>query len=454
MTGLWTARVLRDHFERVTVVDRDHLPDEPGPRPGVPQARHIHILLAAGWRAMRRLFPGMEEELGQAGVPIFDWANESRLLFPDGWGVRYKSGLVLGTLTRDLLEWSLRRRLMADPRIAFVERREAVGLEATADQSRVTGVRLRARGETDAVEERLDADLVVDASGRESRAPDWLASLGYERPQETRINSFQGYASRLYQSPPGFKADWRAMIILSRPPFFPRGGGIYPVEGGRWLVTLAGAAKDYPPTDEEGFLDFTRSLPSPEMYAALKDAEPLTPITGYRRTENRLRHYERLTRLPDGLALVGDAVCAFNPVYGQGMTVGQMGALALGEVLADRRRKGQGLSGLGLTYQRRLARVTATAWQLATAVDIQWPGTEGAPRPSLLSKLTNAYIDRLMVLATDDPDINLVYSSVFHLLTPPISLFKPRLAVKVAAYSLLHRRQGDTIAAVPAPSPQ
>ena len=441
MTGLWTARVLTDHFERVTVVDRDALPVDPSPRPGVPQARHIHILLASGWRAMERLFPGLPDELAHAGVPIFDWANESRLLFPDGWGVRYPSGLVLGTLTRDLLEWSLRRRLMAHPHVIFVERREAIGLLASADQARVTGVRLRVRGEGEAPEETLDADLVVDASGRESHAPDWLASLGYARPQETRINAFLGYASRLYQPPPGFKADWKAMIILSRAPHFPRGGGIYPVEGGRWLVTLAGAAKDYPPTDDAGFLDFARSLPAPEVYAALKDAEPLTPISGYRRTENRLRHYERLTRFPDGLVLLGDAVCAFNPVYGQGMTVGQKGALALGECLAAQRQLGRGLARLGLTYQRRLAQVTATAWQLATAVDFKWPGVEGDVRPGRLSKLTDVYMNGLMELATHDPAVNLAYSSVFHLLAPPVSLFRPRLAAKVAAHSLLHRHK-------------
>jgi 2-polyprenyl-6-methoxyphenol hydroxylase-like FAD-dependent oxidoreductase len=185
----------------------------------------------------------------------------------------------------------------------------------------------------------VGADLVVDASGRGSRAPDWLAALGYPRPPETTVKAFLGYASRWYTTPPGWTADWQVLTVVATPPAGKRGGIIQTIDGHQWVVTLAGAARDHPPTDEEGFRTFARSLPSPELYQAIQQAEPISPIRGDRRTENRLRHYDRPGRWPAGFLVLGDAVCSLNPVYAQGMTVAALGALVLDRSLrraADR----------------------------------------------------------------------------------------------------------------------
>ena len=219
---------------------------------------------------------------------------------------------------------------------------------------------------------------MVVADGRNSRLPDWLAALGYEPPQETVVNSFQGYASRLYRPPAGFEADWKALYIQQAPPADPRGGVVSPVEGGLWLVSLIGGDGDYPPTDEAGFLDFARSLRSPALYEAIAEAEPLTPIVGQRATENRLRHYDRLGRLPEGVVVVGDAVCAFNPVYGQGMT-----AAAIGAEVLDRWLRGESSRrspGRGRVFQHALAQATAAAWQLSTARTTASGPRRGRPR--------------------------------------------------------------------------
>ena len=183
-----------------------------------------------------------------------------------------------------------------------------------------------------------------------------------------------------YRPAAGFKADWKELYIQQAPPDDPRGGLVAPIEGGLWLVSLIGGDGDYPPTDEAGFLAFARSLRSPALYEAIAGAEPLTPIMGQRATENRLRHYDRLERFPDGVVAVGDAVCAFNPVYGQGMT-----AAALGAEVLDRWLRGESWRrgpGRGRVFQHALARATATAWQLSTGADYGFRTTEGSPQGS------------------------------------------------------------------------
>ncbi len=278
----------------------------------------------------------------------------------------------------------------------------------------------------------LLAALVVDASGRASRAPQWLRELGYTPPAETTINSLLGYASRWYHRPEEQSADRQGILINPRAPHQPRAGVLYPVEGQRWVVTLIGIGGIYPPTDEAGFLEFARALDDPAVYAAIKTAEPLTPIYGYRRTENRVRHYERLAAMPEGFVLLGDAVCAFNPVYGQGMTVAAMAAEALDEVL---RQPGGGdrvdrSAGLARRFQRRLAEVNATPWLMATGADLNWPTTVGG-NLRRRDRLVQRYMDRVIRLTTQDVTANRVFLEVGHLLRPPSALFAPQIIAGV-----------------------
>lgn len=219
------------------------------------------------------------------------------------------------------------------------------------------------------------ADLVVDASGRNSQAPTWLAKLGYEPPRETIVNSFPGYSTRIYQRPANFDGGWKTLSIRPTPPHGTRGGLIIPIEGDRWQVTLVGMGHDYPPTSEEGYLDFARSLPVPQLYDAIKDAQPLTRPCGYRSTENRLRHYDKLPRYLEGFLVMGDAVYALNPVYAQGMTVSVMGSVALERCLEDQFVTGQEITGLAQTFQQKLAKLASGLWKMATREDGRWPAT-------------------------------------------------------------------------------
>jgi flavin-dependent dehydrogenase len=243
------------------------------------------------------------------------------------------------------------------------------------------------------------------------------------------INSFQGYASRLYRSPAEFASDWKGLYIQQAPPDDPRGGIVVPVEGGRWLVSLVGGDGDYPPTDEAGFLAFARSLRSPALYEAIAGAEPLTPIAGQRATENRLRHYDRLGGFPDGVVALGDAVCAFNPVYAQGMTAAALGAEVLDRWL--REELSYRGPGRGRVFQRRLARATAAAWQLSAGADYRFRTMEGPPQ-GRVARLTGTYIAGVMRAATRLPWVRRRLEEVLHLLRPPSALFGPGVLARLA----------------------
>lgn len=427
MAGMLTARVLADHFDRVTVVDRDRFPKDPAFRPGVPQSHHLHVLLSAGRRIVERLFPGIGEEWMAGGAVPIEWPRDALWLTPQGWSGRFVHGLRMVSASREFLEWAVRRRLGEFGNVRFLEGREAVGLIADGDGRPVEGVRFRTRasagGEEGSLEE-LPASFVVDASGRSSRAPVWLEELGYPKPEEKTISPFLGYASRYYAKPSDLRVDWKLLFIQSRPPATYRGGGLFPVEGDRWLVTLAGYGHDYPPTDDKGFLAFAESLRSPLLAQAIRQAEPLTPIRGYRRTENRRRSYERLTHQPERFLVVGDAVCAFNPIYGQGMTAAAMSAVALDRLL--RERTDGDLAGLPPAFQREAARVSAGAWLIATGEDLRYPETKGAER-NLRTRLTHRYLDRVIAAATRDGKVNLAFLNVLQLVAEPATLFRPRI---------------------------
>jgi 2-polyprenyl-6-methoxyphenol hydroxylase-like FAD-dependent oxidoreductase len=429
LAGLLAARVLASHFDRVAVLERDRFPATPSPRKGLPQARHVHVLLARGRQVLDRLLPGFTDEIVNEGAALDDLGEAVAWLTPFGWGPRFRSGLPVLTCSRDLIDWCVRRRVSALPNVEFRKGVEVAGLLAPPGGSAVGGVRLRARD--GGGEERLPAELVAVADGRNSRLPAWLADLGYPAPAETVVNPHLGYASRLYRPLPGSRAPWKSLYIQSAPPGRRRGGMIGPVEGGRWLVTLAGGGGDYPPTEEADFLDFARSLRSPALYEAIRRAEPLTHIAGYRATENRLRHYERLGRWPGGLVVLGDAACAFDPVYSQGMTVAALGAETLGGCLQRHRGPSGVLPGLGRAFQRRLARASATPWQLATSADSRYPGAEG-PRPGWMTRLMNRYVDQVIQVSTRDVGVRRRVLEVMQLLRTPSSLLSPGIVGRVA----------------------
>ena len=425
--GMLAARVLADHFDRVTIVERDQLPEGSENRPGVPQARHLHFLFKRGLMVAEELFPGITADLTAQGSHLLDQGSDFRILYRSGWSPRKEIGLEFCTFTRPLLEATVRRHLMTNPKVVVRQGFEVAGLALDESKARVTGVSLRPRHRdpnAPVEEEMLAAELVIDSSGRGSRAPEWLEAGGCAKPEETVVDAFWGYATRIYEPVEEYRKEWKTLFVMNRPPYQPRAGIIQPIEGNRWIVTIAGVMHDYPPTDEEGFLKFARSLSTPELYRAIQHARPLSKIWGYRRTENRLRSYEK-TRLPQGFAALGDSVCAFNPVYGLGMTLVGLEAMELGKCL----REGRGTLD-NRRFQKRVAKLVAGPWALTTGEDLRWPSTQGGKITAKV-KLMHWYIDQVIRLIPLHEEVFRRFQEVNHMLKSPAALFHPAVLRRV-----------------------
>lgn len=432
MAGLVTARVLTHHFARVTLIERDALPDSAQHRKGVPQGRMLHVLLPRGREIVERLFPGYSRDLEAAGAVPLQVPADGLLLGPAGWLDRRARGWPLLSASRPLFEGIVRRRLQDVPSVTILDRHDVTSLLTSPEGRGVIGVKLRPLENAGTIMQ-LEADLVVDASGRGSRAPQWLAEAGYPTPTATHVDPNVAYACRVYRIPEGFRADWKLVMLTSAPPSRPCAGYLFPIEDHQWMVGLIGAAGEHPPTDEDGFAAFARGLRHPVIAEALAAAEPLTPIRSYRGTANRVWHYERLRRWPERFIVLGDAVCALNPLYAQGMSTAALAAQTLDACLRDHRRRHPvgDLDGLAQRCQRRLAQANADPWLLSTREDLRYPTTTGM-LVSPMIRLIHRHLDRVVAAATHDPTIAERFLQVAGLMTRSTSLFTPRVLLTTA----------------------
>ncbi len=389
LTGMLAAAALSETMAEVTVVERHELPAGPLPRQGVPQARHAHLLWSGGARAVEALVPGATERLLASGARHIAVPSDLVVLTSGGWLTRFPEQQHFLSCTRDLLDWVVRDLVVRKARVRTLPGRPALGLRGTATQ--VTGVLVRNGGR----EETLEADLVVDASGRSSSMPRWLDRLGLPSVKTDLVDSGLGYASRLFQAPPG-TAGFPAVNVQADPrqPVPGLNGTILPVEDGRWLVTLSGTRGGQPTADPADFETFARSLRHPVIGDLISRAAPLTDVTVSHSTANRRRRYERMRVWPEGLVVLGDALATYNPLYGHGMSVAAQHALALREQTA-----GQPGPGLARRVQRAAARATDAAWALAGSQDLRYPGAEG-PSTGPIGALLTGYTDLLMHTAT------------------------------------------------------
>jgi 2-polyprenyl-6-methoxyphenol hydroxylase-like FAD-dependent oxidoreductase len=426
LAGLLAARVLTDAYTQVTVVDRDELPESSAHRRGVPHGRHVHGLLARGQQGLEELFPGLTAELVAHGAPAGDMLANARLFFSGHRLRQAPTGLVVLCASRPFLEGHLRTRVRALPNVTFLDRCDIVGVSTTPDGRRVTGARVLRQADGSA-EEVLKADLVVDATGRGSRTPVWLDALGYTRPEQQQVQIGLGYATRTYRLPPDALGGDLAVLHAATLEY-PRAGALQVLEGDRWMLTLAGILGDHPPTDPGGFLDFARSLRFPDIYETVRDAEPLDDPVPFRFPASVWHRYDRLDRFPDGLLVMGDAVCSFNPIYGQGMSVAALEALAL------RRHLERGIEPNPHRFFRDVARVVAVPWDIAVGGDLVFPGVQGRRTPKV--RLVNGYLARLHAAAAHDASLASAFVRVAGLVTRPESLLRPGIARRVLRASL------------------
>ncbi|OMI37219.1 NAD(P)/FAD-dependent oxidoreductase [Streptomyces sparsogenes] len=364
--GMLTAHVLARHLESVTVVERDILPDGPHHRKGQPQARHVHVLWSSGAGIVENLLPGTAERLMAAGARRIGFQRDLVTLTAWGWQYRFPATAYAMMCTRPLLDWVVRDRILSGGRIEVEHGTEAV--ELAGDRSQVTGVRVR---DTGGGEPRLlEADLVVDATGRASRLGHWLAALGLPAVEQDVVDAGIGYATRMFKAPEGADGNFPAVQVaadpLTRQPG--RFGVVYPQEGGRWLVTLTSTRGAPLPSDEDEFTGYAKVLRHSIVSDLMSVAEPISPIFQSHSGANRRMYPERMPRWPEGLLILGDSLAAFNPVYGHGMSAAARAAEALDKQLA---RDGFGEGGTR-QVQRALSEVVDDPWIMAGLNDIQY----------------------------------------------------------------------------------
>ena len=431
MAGLLAARVLSNHFEQVTVIEQDSFSDRPEARRGQPHALHLHGLLGKGLEIMTDYFPDLPQALVAEGALLVDMGQTMRWYCSGGYRARVSfkpEGIIC---SRPLLEWQIRRRVVALAKVAIRDGCKVKGLIADGEGHRITGVDCIQRNTAQPV--RITADLIIDATGRSSRGPQWLKHLGYHAPEESQITCHIHYTTRLYHRPSEANADWT--YISTNPPSGKRMGVAFPIEGNRWIVSLGGQHGEQAPTDEAEFLAYAKSLPAPDVYDIIRNSEPLSNFHPYGFPTSLRRHYESLRQFPEGYLVLGDAVCSFNPIYGQGMTSAALQAAALDHLLTVRQGE---LQGISQPFFRKIARVIDNSWQTAAAEDFRFPETQGKKVPG--TDLINRYVTGVHRATHADPVVGEAFLKVLNMIAPPASLFHPNIMLRVLRQSLFRVR--------------
>jgi 2-polyprenyl-6-methoxyphenol hydroxylase-like FAD-dependent oxidoreductase len=436
MGGLLAARVLADFFETVTVVERDVLPEDPAVRRGVPQGRHVHVLLARGAQILDEFFPGFLNELVADGAPVWDDGELSKLHLSFGGHEILRSGkitrapkaLAVHMPSRPFLECHVRRRLQTMSNVTILSGHEVTELMSTADRGRVTGVRVV--NCDSGAERELTADVVMDAMGRGAHTPAFLESLGYGRPAEDHIVMHTNYLSQLLRIPPGTLKEM--LVDIGPAPDRPTGMFLTGYENDTWMFTVFGMVGQPPPNDLAGMLSFAQEYCPAHLIAAIRVAEPIGEVAHHHMPSSQWRRYDKMPQLPDGLLVCGDAICSFNPIYGQGMTVAALEAATLRDCLRG------GGTDLPRRYFRASAKPIGVAWQMVASSDLTFPGVVG--RRSRSMRVTTRLVDWALTACESDLAVAVRFFKVNGLIFSPIRLLHPAFVYRVAVVNLRRRR--------------
>ncbi len=425
LAGLCVARALSDHFREVIVFEKDVLPkDRPAHRKGVHQSHHIHNLLLRGQNEFEALFPGFRQAALDLGAVALDYTKNMDRYMVWGWSPLFDSGLIGLSATRILIEHALRQRfhaLVSNARLVDGTRVEGL-ITDNSKGLRVIGVRTDAQDET---LRALKADFVVDCAGKGSRYAKWFQELGLPPIEEEIVESHCGYSSRFFRTKSAKGHGGRGIIVDARLPDFPAWGALAPYEDNLYVLTLGGFSRQYPPTDEAGFVRFAEALLVPDIADVIKNCDPVGPVTSSRSMTMRWRHLDRWQGKLSGFMLLGDSLWNYNPLYGQGMSVAAVSA----GILRDELAKDQNLDTLPLRVFKPAKKFARPYWDGTALLDMRWPGTEGK-RPWHL-KITSALGDLFIRAAFED---NAVYTQLMHqihMLKGPTALITPTMAWKM-----------------------
>jgi 2-polyprenyl-6-methoxyphenol hydroxylase-like FAD-dependent oxidoreductase len=423
IAGLAAARVLSDHFREVILVERDQCDVIGAHRRGVPQGRHTHGLLACGLRALEGFFPGLFEEARKAGGLRVDLTRDAYWCFEGGEYLRFASDLEGLLISRPLLEGIIRERVHRIPNVHVWDGCQVRGLVPSSDSRRITGIQID--GEMAA--QALPADLIIDATGRGSRSPIWLEALGYGKPKEDRIEVNVAYATCHFLRTPDH-LNGASLASIPATPDNKRGGIILAQEGNRWVVTLSARSGETVPTDLRRFIEFARTLPAPYIYNVISGAQAIDEPQAARFPASVRRRYEHMNRFPEGFLALGDAICSFNPVYGQGMTVAALEAIELDKALRNGARR------FAQNFFARAAKIVDAPWSMAAGNDLRMPDVPG--KRTVMGRFLHWYLAKLNAAAKYDMRAVMAFQKAKNLLAPPQSLLKPSLMVRVLSVAI------------------
>jgi 2-polyprenyl-6-methoxyphenol hydroxylase-like FAD-dependent oxidoreductase len=431
IAGLLATRVLSDHFEQITLIERDCILGNASHHKGVPQARHVHVLLARGLEIVTQLFPDLADELKAQGATELDFGADVGWYQLGDYKCQFNSGMNVLCQSRLLLEAQIRQRVVALINVTILSEYTMIGLKSTPDRKSITGITFHRNGAAEQ-NESLDADLVIDAMGRGSHSSQWLEELGYEKPKVSQVTAEIGYTSRIYPRKPDDLGGMKGFILSPTPPHEKRGGVVSPIEGDRWMVTLMGYLGEHAPTDERGFLNFAQSLPTSDIYDLISQTQALSSPIPHRFRSSLRCHYEKLSRYAEGYLVLGDALCSFNPIFGQGMSVAAIEAQVLDACL---KTSPEDLTDLPKHFFRKTAQVINAPWQMVTGEDFRYPEVIG--KRSLNISALNWYISKVYRATHRDTIVYGAFIQVMHLVRSPQALFHPKILLRVLKASWL-----------------
>ncbi|WP_169566182.1 hypothetical protein [Sneathiella limimaris] len=427
VAGLATAKALSNKFDEIIILEADKEPETIEARKGVPQGRHVHGLLKGGSDALTKLFPELPEMLEEFSAPTADFCGDVKWYLNKRFMPRFNGDLPIRFQSRPLLEYCIRHCVQKLPQVTFRYQTRVTDYETDPSGDQVVAVHIQ---EISGEKERIEGDLFIDATGRGSKLPKWLEEKGYGTVpiSETRVDL--GYASCFLQLPPDDQRDWTSLLIYPTGPDEVRGCTLVRVENDTWLLTLAGYHKDHPPSDKQGFLEFAKNLPRPEVYEAVKDAEFLSDISLHKFPSSIRRHYDRLKHFPLRLIPVGDTNVSLNPLFGQGMSIAFQSVQSLQERLdtVDLRNEGDVLI-LRNFYLQSLNRIFRTPWDLAMGQDFKYLQTTG--NPPFGWKIKNQL--KALVLSSSAPNVIESFFKVVHLIEPEKVFYRPLKMIQILA---------------------
>jgi 2-polyprenyl-6-methoxyphenol hydroxylase-like FAD-dependent oxidoreductase len=421
MAGLAAAGAVADHFERVIVLERDRLPNQAVPRPGAPQSRQLHGLLPGGQRALTDLFPHFERDLLDAGSVPLRMLGELRVEMP-GFGPLPSRdfGWLFYGASRPLIELITRRQAERLSNLTVRSECRVLEITATPDGTMVTGVRYESADGRQAI---LAADLVVDASGRGAPTLALLRSSGQPVPDEIVIGIDLHYTTTTFVIPQDASTNWRGIATHPHAPERSRGGYMLPIEGNRWVLTLTGRLGERPPAEPDGFMDYAQRLETQTIYNAIKHAKRQGGFERFAYSASAWRRFDRMSSFPGGLVPIGDSICRFNPVYGQGMSVAAQEARLLNQLLKARATKADPLARLALAFFSESVPLVEAPWNMSAVPDLVYPETRGERPTDFESRLK--YNDALIRTAMHDAAVHRLLAEVQQLLKPPSVLQDP-----------------------------